>query len=283
MLEGGTDRVKYLSIRGYELGMVAAIHEVFRFEDSVIVTSVAAWVFLVINAYVSFQEDRYGNGRHLWDVTGNDFTNYLQYLYASHILYNITIFTTKLSILLLYLRVFDPNERSRLIFQIVLYANLIFYTIGLFLETFRCSPLQKIWVPLVEPGQCLDQRALQLASCVFNFISDAVILCLPIATIWQLRLSHKSKYGVVAIFSVGILTAEFTAGIIVGCLPAVPAFIRHLSRFNFKIVTSYVSEHSGTLKRPLQQLTASPRVVESHSDQRPSWEMARIETPKDQL
>lgn len=71
-------------------------------------------------------------------------------------------------------------------------------------------------------------------------------------------------------------TAEFTAGIIVGCLPAVPAFFRHLSGFSVSTVTSYISERSGLFRRGSQQTTASSRMVGLKSEQTPSWEMEGI-------
>ena len=50
-------------------------------------------------------------------------------------------------------------------------------------------PIQKHWY-LLYPGRCLDQRALQLASAIINLISDLVILCLPIATVWTLDMER---------------------------------------------------------------------------------------------
>ena len=31
---------------------------------------------LVVNAILNLEEDRFGSGRHLWDVKGDDFTEY---------------------------------------------------------------------------------------------------------------------------------------------------------------------------------------------------------------
>ena len=39
-------------------------------------TSVLAFLGLIANAILSFEEDRYGDGKHLWNVKGDDFTEY---------------------------------------------------------------------------------------------------------------------------------------------------------------------------------------------------------------
>ena len=128
----------------------------------------------------------------------------IQLVYAANMVYAVTIFFTKLSILLLYFRVFRPNKGSRLVLQIVIYCNLAFYTVGLFIEAFQCIPMQRIWLPLY-PGSCINQRALQLASAIFNLLSDLVILCLPVASVWKLNTHRRGKVGIMVIFATGIL------------------------------------------------------------------------------
>ena len=62
----------------------------------------------------------------------------------------------------------------------------------------------KIWLPLV-PGTCVNQRAAQMTSGVFNVVSDFAILVIPIFSVWDLRLPQKKKLGLLAIFGTGLL------------------------------------------------------------------------------
>ena len=114
------------------------------------------------------------------------------------------MFFTKASILLLYLRVFNPVRRTFIILHIVLWANFVFYFSGTFVEAFQCVPIEKAWLPLLE-GNCFNQKAGQTASAAINTFSDFVILLVPIANVCGLQLYKKGRVGLIMIFSVGIL------------------------------------------------------------------------------
>ena len=120
------------------------------------------------------------------------------------ILYNPVIFFTKASILILYLRVFNPVRRTLIILHIVLWTNLAFYSTASFVEAFQCLPVQLAWLPL-GPGYCINQKAAQTTSAVINTCSDVIILVVPIANVWSLQLHKKGKLGILTIFSFGIL------------------------------------------------------------------------------
>ena len=124
--------------------------------------------------------------------------------YAICILYNPTILFTKASILILYLRVFNPVHRTVIILHVVLWANFTFYFTATFVEAFPCVPIRKVWYPLLE-GHCFDQLAGQTASAAINTFSDFVILLVPIANIWGLQLYTKGRLGLLLIFGFGIL------------------------------------------------------------------------------
>lgn len=168
--------------------------------------SVLAWLGLMIYMILSLEEGHYGNGKHLWDVTLSDAQTYAQLSYVSDVLYAPIIFTTKLSILLLYLRIFRPARELYLFIQLLLWANLLFYTAGFFFEIFQCSPVRKAWdVTYIAPGKCLNQRVAALVSAIINTVSDIAILLLPMGTVWELQIPIKKKLGTLAIFCTGLL------------------------------------------------------------------------------
>ena len=114
------------------------------------------------------------------------------------------MFFTKASLLVLYLRVFNPVRRTLIILHIVLWVNLIYYFPASFIEAFQCMPVQKAWLPL-WPGHCINQKKGQTSSAVVNTCSDLIILVVPIANVWRLQLHKKSKVGILTIFGFGIL------------------------------------------------------------------------------
>lgn len=163
----------------------------------------------------------------MWNVTTSDVTEYAkvrtagpinqenhhsltrtfaQLANASQILYGPLIFMTKLSILLLCLRVFIPSWKSKTFFfaHLLLWTNLFFYLISTFLKIFECTPRSKVWMPK-KAGHCVDIDSLILVAAIINVVSDFTILILPIASVWNLQLGIKQKLGVSTVFAAGIL------------------------------------------------------------------------------
>ena len=166
--------------------------------------SLVGWAGLCANSAVVLVQDRYGGGVHLWNVKGDDFTQWSKLMYVTSIIYGPIMFAVKLAILLLYLRVFQPVRGTFIALHIVLWGSLAIYVIGTFVEVFQCSPIRKVWYPL-WPGTCVNQKALQIASCIFNIVTDFATLFLPIASVWTLKTSRRRKSGLFCIFGFGFM------------------------------------------------------------------------------
>ena len=126
----------------------------------------------------------------------------------SQVIYCPIILVTKLSILLLYLRVFAPKRMIYIVIHLLLWANCLFYTAGLLVEIFQCNPIRKAWRTFL-PGTRINQGTAQLASAVFNTFSDFAILILPMRAIWELKLPSGQKMGVLAVLGAGLLYVPF--------------------------------------------------------------------------
>lgn len=121
-------------------------------------------------------------------------------------MYGPLILITKLSILLLYLRVFAPNRKSWLhrSIQFLLWFNAAFYLADTIVEIFECVPRERIWSP-DSPGECLNIQVMILATAVINTISDISLLVLPIFCVWRLHMRKAQKFGISAVFAAGFL------------------------------------------------------------------------------
>ena len=130
----------------------------------------------------------------------------MQLANASQIMYGPLIFITKLSILLLYIRVFAPTKKSWMYIFIhgLLWFNAAFYLADTLLEIFACVPREKIWNPDVH-GYCVNVNAMILATAILNTISDFSLLILPIFSVWRLHMQNTQKLGISAIFAAGLL------------------------------------------------------------------------------
>lgn len=122
------------------------------------------------------------------------------------IIYNPIIFATKLSILLLFLRIFVPNGRGTTyyVIHVLIWLNLFFYIANVPIEIWPCIPRKKLWTPSL-PGHCLNNERVFVAGGAINVVSDFAILLLPVVLISRLQMPMKKKIGVSAIFATGFL------------------------------------------------------------------------------
>ncbi|KAL9606491.1 MAG: hypothetical protein Q9179_000356 [Wetmoreana sp. 5 TL-2023] len=86
----------------------------------------------------------------------------------------------------------------------LIWSALVFYFIDILFELVLCSPREKIWNKLIITGHCFDANAVNIASGLFNVVSDFAMLVLPMAPIWKLQLPPKKKLLMIAIFATGV-------------------------------------------------------------------------------
>jgi hypothetical protein len=113
---------------------------------------------------------------------------------------------TKISVLMLYLRVIGQSSRS---LRFAVYF-MIFAVCGIVLGctidllTF-CSPVQKLFNPLL-PGSCANFNAnLFFAQAILSAITDVFLLVPPIPIIWRLPSSRGRKIGLILILCLGFM------------------------------------------------------------------------------
>ena len=128
-------------------------------------------------------------------------------------LYNVTsieyapaILATKITVLLLYRRVFRPQRWSPfdVATRCFLVVLVLFYTSTMFVKIWECLPRAKIWDKGLE-GSCVNVATILDVSGFFNTVSDLLILLIPIRAVHALQMKRRRKAGVVAIFTVGLM------------------------------------------------------------------------------
>ncbi|TEY37169.1 hypothetical protein BOTCAL_0527g00040 [Botryotinia calthae] len=180
------------STLGIRLYTRISIMNSFGLDDVAIILSYACSI-----AYFAITIDcmRYGFGRHLWEVTGEQMAHYLTKLSPMVATYAWAPAFTKLSILILLYRL-NPSKYFRI--GCCLVAGIIItYTLAISLIiAIPCVPTNP------ENGQCLNQCGLWQA--IFNILTDAAILLLPSNMLYLLKLPLRQKLAVASIFSTGI-------------------------------------------------------------------------------
>ncbi|OJJ53194.1 hypothetical protein ASPSYDRAFT_62356 [Aspergillus sydowii CBS 593.65] len=257
-----------IGVFGRDVGDQSPDSQSYDYRHSARTWDVVTQVLLVLKnpgwedsyAVITIEADKHGNGVHQDMVAPSDLQEYAKLANSSQIVYAPLIFVTKLSLFLLYLRVFAPSRRDNTyrIIHLFIWFNVAFYLANFFLKIFQCIPRSRIWDP-DTPGHCININIPILVTAAINVLSDLMMLVLPIVCVWRLQMTTRRKMGISAIFAAGVFgcfssimrlavsvkdrdtkdktydwfseflwtTAEVTCGIVASSLPALPTFFRH--------------------------------------------------------
>ena len=126
-----------------------------------------------------------------------------KWLLAAEVLYAWNLGWTKLSLLIMYYRIFQVR-----FFKYTAYATggfvMAWVVCITFVFIFICTPVEKLWYPEI-PGHCINQVGTWIANSASTIFTDIVILCLPMPQIWKLHLGKTAKIGLTIAFSLGFL------------------------------------------------------------------------------
>lgn len=124
-----------------------------------------------------------------------------QMFWATMWVYNLALTTTKVSILVQYIRIFPPRH-----FRCACYAVLCIVVAsgawGIFGNVFMCYPINFFWDKTVQ-GRCLNDYIVWFSTAGLNIGQDVVILFLPIRVIRSLQISRSQKKGLLTMFALG--------------------------------------------------------------------------------
>lgn len=144
-----------------------------------------------------------GMGIHADKVPLDSIVLMAKFLVVAEILYVFNLVWTKLSILLMYYRIFRVPYFKKVAY--IISAFIIAWVICItFLFIFICVPVEKLWYPDL-PGHCIDQVGTWIANAASTILSDVAILVLPIPQVWKLQLRRPEKIGVTVAFCLGFL------------------------------------------------------------------------------
>ena len=144
-----------------------------------------------------------GLGRPITSLTPSEISMFLRILMATMITYSLTITSVKISLLLLYRRIFDTTsfKRQSLIVGI---ACLVWLVIEIWMNIFQCTPFTAAFeLEYLFTRRCIDLQALYWGVTITNLGLDIVILILPIPMVLRLKISMRQKMSLLGIFLVG--------------------------------------------------------------------------------
>jgi hypothetical protein len=113
----------------------------------------------------------------------------------------------KTAVLLEWNRVFALRQTNRRLYWFsctLIGLNIAGWSITIVTLMLGCIPLKKLWYFWID-GTCMDRRPRDITMAAFNVTMDIFILLLPQGIIWRLQLSKRRKWGLSAVFAVGLL------------------------------------------------------------------------------
>ena len=131
------------------------------------------------------------------------FSKLPQALTAISLTYGPVIFLAKLSLLLLYHRLFGVNKTMRYLIYFGIAFQAVFYLINT--GFYAAAEAICISAANLRTRFCLREWIFTIIQGTVNVVTDFYVLILPVAMVSRLQLTPGRKFGVIAIFLTGLL------------------------------------------------------------------------------
>ncbi|CZS76314.1 unnamed protein product [Fusarium graminearum] len=137
----------------------------------------------------------YGFGQHIKTLTPSD------KIISLKIFYKLTMNLAKISMLLLYLRIFVHRWFRRCCFTLMGLVT-CYMIASVTLSILQCYPISGAWDKSMPPT-CIDLEKFWLANAGFSIATDSLILMLPMHPICTSKLSVTQKRGLIMLLATG--------------------------------------------------------------------------------
>ncbi|KAK2050698.1 integral membrane protein [Colletotrichum somersetense] len=179
----------------------------FGWDDILIIlASIPATAFVVLGVIAS---QKFGWGRHVWDMPAWMRTASLQVGLACQILFDLATSLTKLSMLALMYRIAcAASNKLRILvmtLQIIISVNCLVFVL---VSMLQCRPLQLYWTLSLKPQNCIDEGTHLVAASIINTSTDFLVVLLPLVIVrivYAGKLTTRQTIIVNLLFGAGFL------------------------------------------------------------------------------
>lgn len=164
-----------------------------------------AFVGCIAFAALNIKQVDHGYGIDIWFVAFDDITMILRLFFANMLLYTISRFFVRASIILFYLRVFPSDNKLNRLLTWTMAFNVVYNLSFLFAVIFQCHPVEDFWMQWTgeHEGHCGNAQALVWSAAATGIVFDIWLLVLPFPQLFALNLHWKKKIMGSLMFSVG--------------------------------------------------------------------------------
>ncbi|KAF2964837.1 hypothetical protein GQX73_g8757 [Xylaria multiplex] len=190
-------------------------------DDYTILISLA---FALATDVLSILACYYGYGKHTVTLTEYQRHEALKLFYLTQITYKTSINLTKLSVLLLYLRIFNGIKWFRRT-CLVLLAFVASYCIAVVIATvFQCIPITAAFDKTITDKICINNGHFWFANVAISIATDVIIIVIPMPLVYSLQIPRVQKAALIFVFTLGVFVT------ITSCLRATTLNLQAKSR-----------------------------------------------------
>ena len=122
--------------------------------------------------------------------------------FAIELIYISSFTFSKLSMLHLYLRIFNTKIPRYITYGLIAFMWLTWLGESLS-AIFQCTPTRYVWDKSITNGHCVQQVRLWQFWSVPNIVSDVAMLTLPMPVVWKIQTRTIQKVGLALTFLLG--------------------------------------------------------------------------------
>jgi hypothetical protein len=178
----------------------------------------ATQVFGIAQTTAIYLSASNGLGRHIESLTDHAYDRFAKAYYASDILFVITIYLAKISLVLFIIRLTPSQKILHLCYSFIIALTLWVLATTLLLG-FQC-PLARPWEFLPRTsGKCsVDIAALYYSIGAVDILTDLIIIATPVVVVWDVRISRSQRFTVIGVFSCRLATC-ICAALLLSSIP----------------------------------------------------------------
>lgn len=153
-----------------------------------------------------------GTGKHAVDLTPGGASVALRAWWLCEVLYSPLVLLIRTSIALILLRI-ATNPVHRWVVYVDMGLVWVLTVAYFFVVVFQCTPVSYFWTQVLgeeqaRGGRCADGRVVPvgtIALSAVSAVSDWILGLLPIAVLWNVQLSRRTKAAISLLLGVGLL------------------------------------------------------------------------------
>ncbi|KAH8898353.1 hypothetical protein GQ53DRAFT_837275 [Thozetella sp. PMI_491] len=173
-------------------------------------TCLASLILTLVTNALFIAMVHYGFGHHIKSLTNDNRITALCLYWVSQMTYKMGLQLTKISLVLLYMRIFGTVTWFRRVCQFMITLLTLYALASCLTGLVQCNPIPKAWNSGLS-GSCINLMQFFIFNGAMALATDAIILLLPLPMIVNLQVPLLQKLALIPVFGLGIFVVVISA------------------------------------------------------------------------